>query len=60
MKALKHLGKQPLAFVFDAYVCDVRGLPSDVSSIAISWERSNGCAAYELKTTSPFLGASQQ
>ena len=42
MKALKHIGKQPLHFTFDAYFCDVRGVPLDSSQVAISWERGNG------------------
>ena len=37
--ALKHVGKQPLKFEYDLYVCDVRGLPSDVSKVAVSWDR---------------------
>lgn len=39
MNALKHIGKQPLKFSFEAYVCDVRGLPHDVSQVSIAWER---------------------
>ena len=40
--ALKHVGKQPLKFEYDLYVCDVRGLPSDVSKVAVSWDRGGG------------------
>jgi len=39
MRVLKHVGKQPLKFSLEAYICDVRGLPSDCSEVALSWER---------------------
>jgi hypothetical protein len=40
MHKLTHLGKQPLKFTFELYICDVRGLPADVSQVSILWDRS--------------------
>ena len=40
MKALAHIGKQQLKFTFELYICDIRGLPEDVSQVALSWERN--------------------
>jgi hypothetical protein len=45
MKGLSRMGKQPLKFTFEVYVCDVRGLPSSTGSIVVVWERGAGKAS---------------
>ena len=40
MRAFKHVGKTALKFQFEAYICDIRGLPSDVSEVSVSWDKS--------------------
>ena len=39
MRRFAHVGKSPLKFTIEMYVCDIRGLPADADAIAISWER---------------------
>ena len=51
MRAFKHVGKQPLKFVFEAYVADVRGLPNDVSQVAIVWERGGKASTMVTSST---------
>ena len=45
MKGFSRMGKQPLKFTFEVYVCDVRGLPSSTGSIVVVWERGAGKAS---------------
>ena len=40
MRKLAHIGKQPLKFSFEVYLCDVRGLPIDAMQVMVAWERS--------------------
>ena len=51
MRAFKHVGKQPLKFVFEAYIADVRGLPNDVSQVAIAWERGGKASTMVTSST---------
>ena len=39
MKSLKRVGKQPQKYVFTLNICDVRGLPADCGTVALSWQR---------------------
>ena len=39
MRALKHVGRQSVKLNYVLHVCDVRGLPDSISSIAVCWER---------------------
>ena len=39
MKSLKRVGKQPTKYVFTLNICDVRGLPVDCGTVALSWQR---------------------
>lgn len=60
MRALKHVGKQPLKFSFEAYICDVRGLPNDVSQVAISWERGGKQTATTRTVITQTTGAEER
>ena len=41
---LAHVGKQPLKFDFNVYLCDVRGLPKGAHLVAIRWDRGKHVA----------------
>ena len=41
MKRLKRIGRAKYKYEFEVNVCDVRGVPASVSSVAVVWQRSD-------------------
>ena len=41
MKRLKRIGRAKYRYEFEVNVCDVRGVPASVSSVAVVWQRSD-------------------
>ena len=60
MKRLAHMGKQPLKFTFEMYVCDVRGLPNDVGQISLSWERNGKPVAQSAPVATELTGEAER
>ena len=60
MRSLTRIGKQPLKFSFEVYVCDVRGLPNDVRELAILWERSGKTSARTDNVATTSAGSSER
>lgn len=58
--SLKHIGKQPLKFSFECYLCDLRGLPSDVSQVAVSWERAGKQLAVSKAAATQTTGSEER
>lgn len=53
MRALKHFNKQPLKFSFEVYLCDLRGLPSDVGEVCVSWEKASNAKDSVVSRSTP-------
>jgi len=60
MRSLTRIGKQPLKFSFEVYVCDVRGLPGDIGTISVVWERSGKTSSKSSVVVTSILAGSAE